>query len=423
VFINPHIHIQRILSVCLALLWATLADAQSLAVSKERIRTLCSAEFSGRGYLDSGVLKASNYLAGEMASIGLTPMGNSFLQPYHFAVNTHPGPVQCLLDGQALNIGTDFLIDAQSPSVSGRFVLLHYQVNDSQDKILLYKKIRKGFQPHEALVLHQSSKRSFDLSDSFNHYRNYPAVLVYTEEKKMTHTIGRRVDRIPTLVIMDSVIKKKELLEVQWQNQFLAQAESRNVIGMRKVKRSDSFIVFTAHFDHLGRQGEAVFPGASDNASGTSMVLYLADYFKKHKPTENMVFILFSGEEAGLLGSEYFVQHPTFDVKRIKMLINIDIMGSAEKGITVVNGEVFREQFNRLVRCNESKHYLPEVKIRGKAKNSDHYHFSELGIPSFFIYSMGGKGYYHDVFDTADQLDLKNYEQVAQLLIDFVSER
>lgn len=103
------------------------------------------------------------------------------------------------------------------------------------------------------------------------------------------------------------------------------------------------------------------------------------------------------------------------------MLVNIDIMGSAEKGITVVNGETFRKQFDLLRSLNDKNSLLPEVKIRGKTKNSDHYYFSEMGIPSFFIYSMGGPGYYHDIFDKASSVSLTNYEQVAKLLIDFVA--
>ncbi|KXK42568.1 MAG: peptidase M28, partial [Bacteroidetes bacterium OLB11] len=78
---------------------------------------------------------------------------------------------------------------------------------------------------------------------------------------------------------------------------------------------------------------------------GTSMILYLAKYFSVHKPLYNIVFILFSGEEAGLKGSEYFTTNPIFDIKKIKTLINIDIMGDAQNGITVVNGEVYKKCF------------------------------------------------------------------------------
>ena len=72
---------------------------------------------------------------------------------------------------------------------------------------------------------------------------------------------------------------------------------------------------------------------------------------------------------------------------------------------------------------NDAGAYLPEVRIRGKARNSDHHHFSEKGVPSLFIYSMGGPGYYHDVFDTAESLPLSRFNEVTRLLLDFTATR
>jgi Iap family predicted aminopeptidase len=97
-------------------------------------------------------------------------------------------------------------------------------------------------------------------------------------------------------------------------------------------------------------------------------------------------------------------------------------MGSAEAGITVVNGEQFKSAFDQLVDINKREAYLPEIKIRGKAANSDHYFFSEAGVPSIFIYSNGGPGYYHDVWDKPNTLNFKNYDNVAKLLIQFIKE-
>jgi Zn-dependent M28 family amino/carboxypeptidase len=135
-----------------------------------------------------------------------------------------------------------------------------------------------------------------------------------------------------------------------------------------------------------------------------------------------MVFMAFSGEEAGLLGSSHFVKRQVFRPERIKFLTNIDIMGDASGGVTVVNATLFPKQFARLTAINDAKKYLPEIRSRGKAANSDHYHFSEIGVPAIFMYSIGGKGYYHDVFDRPAELSLYNVPGVAHLLIDFVEE-
>lgn len=394
--------------------------AQDLSYPHKIIAELCNENMFGRGYVNDGALKAANYLENQFAILKLKKYKNTYIQTYNFDVNTHPYPIECKLDNIAQKTGENFIVSASATSLEGSFKLLFFNTKDSLDDILLQKKIEKGFEQDEALVLRFSSKRNNAFIDSLKKYRQMPKLIIFTEEKKLTHTIATQTDDFNSIVFIDSIINSKEKIQIDFKNKFETQHENKNLIGYIKGKKQDSTIVFSAHYDHLGMQGNAMFPGASDNASGTSMVLYLAKYFSTHKPPCNIFFILFSGEEAGLLGSKYFTDHPTFDIRKIKMLINIDIMGSAENGITVVNGEVFKEKFERLKNINLSKKYLPEVHIRGKAKNSDHYYFSEKGISSFFIYSMGGAGFYHDIFDKANTVTLTHYDDVAKLLIDFV---
>jgi Zn-dependent M28 family amino/carboxypeptidase len=197
---------------------------------------------------------------------------------------------------------------------------------------------------------------------------------------------------------------------------------TENVIAKVEGKRSDSCFVFTAHYDHLGRMGsDAYFPGANDNASGTTMILSLAKHYAQNKPKFDTYFIAFTGEEAGLVGSKYFVENPTFDIQKIKFLLNLDIMGSGDLGITAVNGTIHKEDFNRLVKINDAKNYLKVVKPRGKTQNSDHYFFQEKGIKTFFIYTMGTNKAYHDIFDVAEGLDLNKFVDIRSLFIDFVN--
>jgi hypothetical protein len=96
-------------------------------------------------------------------------------------------------------------------------------------------------------------------------------------------------------------------------------------------------------------------------------------------------------------------------------------MGSAENGVTVVNATEHPAEFSLLQSLNQKGGYLPEVRSRGKAANSDHYFFSEAGVPAFFLYNNGGPGYYHDVFDRPGTLPLTNVDKVLKLLMDFVA--
>ena len=187
--------------------------------------------------------------------------------------------------------------------------------------------------------------------------------------------------------------------------------------------KKDSFIVVTAHYDHLGGMGKKTFfPGANDNASGVSMLLNLAQHFSKpeNKSSYSLVFIAFAGEEAGLIGSEYYVNHPLFPLAQIKFLINLDLLGTGDDGIMVVNATEYKQPFEKLKSINDQKKYVAKIGERGKAKNSDHYYFSENGVPCFFIYTLGGVSYYHDVFDKAATLPFTDYDDVFFLLRDFV---
>ncbi len=97
----------------------------------------------------------------------------------------------------------------------------------------------------------------------------------------------------------------------------------------------------------------------------------------------------------------------------------MDIMGTGEDGITAVNGSIFKNEFDNLVKINVQNNFIKDVKIRGKAANSDHYFFSEKGVKAFFIYSMGGIKAYHDIYDRAETLPLNEFENLFKLITSF----
>lgn len=395
--------------------------AQDSVYARSQLNELCSPTFSGRGYINKGVNRAGDYLADELKRNKVKPFNGGYQQYYSFPINTHPYAISCEVDKKPMSAGKEFLVNPGSPSVSGSYLLRHFNISDSLDQFLLSKKLQNGFDKNEALVISHANRRGSGIADSFKKYNNTPSLLILTELKKLTHSLSTEVDDYPSLTFIDSAIHQRSEISIQVKNELIPSYECSNVMGYIKGKKKDSFIVLTAHYDHLGMQGtEASFYGASDNASGTAMVLDMARYFSKIKPEYTIVFILFSGEEAGLIGSEFFTINPCFNLNKIKFLINIDIMGNAENGITVVNGETHQQAFNLLSSINKEKKYIPEVKIRGKAANSDHYHFSEKGAPAIFIYSMGGPGYYHDVWDTPSSCTLTNFMNVESLLIEFI---
>ena len=182
--------------------------------------------------------------------------------------------------------------------------------------------------------------------------------------------------------------------------------------------------MFCAHYDHLGRMGnEVYFPGANDNASGIAMLLNLSDHYsKKTKAKKTMVFMAFGAEEAGIIGSKYFVENPLIPLNQINFVFNMDLMGTGSEGAMIVNGKVYKNHYDKIVAINKKQNYLPIIKSRGKAANSDHYWFSEKGVPSFFMYTMGGIKAYHDVYDISKTLPLTKFETCFRLIRDFAND-
>ena len=95
-------------------------------------------------------------------------------------------------------------------------------------------------------------------------------------------------------------------------------------------------------------------------------------------------------------------------------------MGNGAEGVMTVNGANYKEQYDLLSNLNIKNNYLPAVKARGKAKNSDHYYFSEAGVPCFFFYLMGPYPFYHDIHDKASAVPFTNFENAFSLFRDFI---
>ena len=113
------------------------------------------------------------------------------------------------------------------------------------------------------------------------------------------------------------------------------------------------------------------------------------------------------------------MDYPLFPLEQIKFLLNLDILGTGDDGIKVVNGTEFVPEFNRLVAINEERKLLAKVASRGKAAISDHYFFTEKGVKAFYWYTLGGIAHYHNVFDKADTLPLNEFEDVFRLAVAF----
>ncbi|MBD3637810.1 MAG: M20/M25/M40 family metallo-hydrolase [Crocinitomicaceae bacterium] len=389
------------------------------------VDSLCSPRYHGRGYVNEGDLKAAGFLVDEMKRLGVEAFPEqSYTQDYALSVNTFPHPISVALGGDTLEPGADYLVSPISGTAQGEFEVIELNSRSYFNTFngnINFSKLDPSQTVFAFNFLDTLDKRFRQKMESLSYEvtRYFPSIYV-TNEKQM-YSVGRKQTNYPRISIDSAAYKTVDKAYISVTNKYIPSYYSRNVIGYIPGNKKKKYVVFTAHYDHLGRMGaDTYFPGANDNASGVAMLLALAKYFKENPPKYSLVFCFFSGEEAGLLGSKYFVEHPYFQLKRVKMVINVDIMGGAGDGITVVNATKHKKQFDKMLKINDDWKLLPEIKKRGASANSDHHFFSEMGVPAFFIYSMGSVKNYHDIYDTAENTPLTNFDEVHDLLRRFV---
>jgi aminopeptidase YwaD len=403
------------------------------------IATLAGDSLAGRGYGPAdGARRAAHYLAKRFRALGLEPFGDSvgrsYFQHFPLPVNTFHGKLALALNKRPLRPGLDFIAAPECPSVRvGGKICVFDTTWYGLDSVTLAKRLRPRSLRGQILVLRaRDEKRLAKLPIMVRRWvETASAVLV--RHPKLTASVAQEQARQPWLYILDSAWARQPHPPVKGEIRVDARFEpaypAMNVVGrMRGTGQSDSVLLVTAHYDHLGQQGSQVtFYGANDNAAGSAMLLELANHFREHPPRHDLMFIAFSAEEAGLVGSQWYTKHPAVPLSRSRFLLNLDLEGFGDKGITVVNATIHPRAFALLRQLNDSaglvagQPLLPVVKPRGRAANSDHFPFSALGVPAFFGYSLGGPGYYHDVRDRPATLHLTDAYAIFRLFSRFLT--
>jgi hypothetical protein len=331
--------------------------------------------------------------------------------------------LRAAIDGQSLAPGKDFIVEPSSGSAEGHFQLVHIGPADLNGPER--KAMTMGVLAGNAACVHWPQTRNADSLRLFAQWEDdllhYGPVVKAAD--KLTWGVSREAVAFPLVVVATpSLPDSATAIDLRIRNRFVARHAARNVVGMVKGK-SKQWVIVGAHYDHLGLMGpDALFPGANDNASGTAMLLGLAEHFarKGNKPRHNLLFVAFAGEEAGLVGSEWFITDRLLPWKDVRLMVNLDIMGTGDDGIMVVNATAQPKAFDRLVAINGARGYVKEVKARGPACNSDHCPFVRQGMPAIFIYTLGGVAYYHDTMDRAETLPLTRFGEIHGLLRDFI---
>lgn len=195
----------------------------------------------------------------------------------------------------------------------------------------------------------------------------------------------------------------------------------------------DEYLVVGAHYDHLGFGGagtgsrmpdtNAVHNGADDNASGTAMVMALAKRLaqERGKMKRSIIFVAFSSEEIGLLGSKYFVDHPPVELKKIKTMFNFDMVGrfEKEKNSISISGTGTSVEADSLLKPLETKLPFAVVHAPDGYGPSDHAAFYSSNIPVFY-FNTGVHTDYHTPFDDTEKLDFVAEKEIGDFATNII---
>ncbi|HXA68263.1 MAG TPA: M28 family peptidase [Bryobacteraceae bacterium] len=191
---------------------------------------------------------------------------------------------------------------------------------------------------------------------------------------------------------------------------------------------TDEYVILGAHYDHLGLGEQfslapslagTVHPGADDNASGTAGVIELANWFShepKHK--RGILFLTFAGEELGLLGSSYYVNHPILPLANAVAMINMDMIGRIRDRKIYVGGVGTGTTFAELLKeVGQHHEFQADATERGGYGSSDHTSFTTKQVPVLFFFS-GLHADYHKPSDTWDKIDAPDAVQLLDMIAD-----
>lgn len=399
-------------------------SAQDLPRYKRIVKQLSSSRFQGRGYARDGVRKAERFLVKEFTKSGVDEVS---VQPFTLDINTFPGKVKMSVDGRSLNAGSDFTLREYSPGVRGDFPLyfidtLHY------DSKQIFSDLAR-----------EENRNAFVVIDFWNSYKHRAdiaklqskdscscagIIFTWNEPLKFYKAYGERVIEKPNVWVLADHLQGASRVRFRVDQSFLKDYATNNVIAKVAGERHDSCYVFTAHYDHLGNLGRRVFyAGANDNASGTSTIVTLAAYYAQHRPKYDMYFVAFSGEDAYLRGSRWFVDHPVVPLSQIRYLFNIDMVGDNNPMLYCETSDAGLPAYQLFEQINREKGYFTALDRGQLEEKSDHYPFAVRGVPCIFYENQKGDAFqwYHTPQDNWQHAIHTSYEPLFRLITESIT--
>ena len=432
-----------------------------------------SSELEGRLAGSEGFYKAVNYASDIFKNLGLVaPFSNSYYQKFFTEYNEIKPPCKLYLiisdiekkvEGKIYHLGKDFV--CRQNTGSGTFeapvVFVGYGIDDKEtgyndyENVDVKGKIVLMFKQEPDWLLNFGGSPNLRFRANLAAQKGAIAVILVSKpnDKNPQKPIGsvldgagEHLDNLPILHVNLNVAKDflsesgyalkdlqtqidsskkpvsiylKKKIKMEIHSYYTKEKETMNVVGV--LEGSDSLlknecVVIGAHLDHVGQQaGEIYFPGANDNASGSSAVIEIAKAFVNSgiKPKRTIVFILFSNEESGLQGSQYYTDNPLFPLNKTVAMLNLDCIGFGDS-IQVGNGESVQELW-KIANKNDSLFTKMMVKRTWKDGGADATPFHKKNIPCLYFVSTNSYEHLHLTTDKPETLNKSLFEKVTKL--------
>jgi aminopeptidase YwaD len=410
------------------------ADKQILAGLHAHITYLADDKLEGRRTGTAGEKMAYNYIVTQYNAIGLIPMGdnNTYLQK--FEIN----------EGKQIDPATYLIINGNDLSVEKDFFPLDFSGNGSLEAapvIALQEKGMPWFWDIKEMLEKNRLNPHFDVTEEIRSkamdavLKGATALILYntsTINDELKFEVKQRSEtlKIPVVYITRATKEKyfgdeSSTLDMKIKVDITDKKRSGdNVLGYINNGAATT-IILGAHYDHLG-YGEdhnslwtgapAIHNGADDNASGDAAVIELARMLKNSKLTHsNYLFICFSGEELGLYGSKYFIEHPSVDIKSVNYMINMDMIGrlNDSSNTLTIGGYGTSPSWPGILSTKE-KSFTIKFDSSGVGP-SDHTSFYRKNIPVLFFFT-GTHEDYHTPDDDVDKINFAGELRIVKYI-------
>lgn len=403
---------------------------------KADIVYLASDELEGRDTGSKGEALAAQYIVDRFELLGLKPGGDngSFFQTFEF--NGTPRTDEnnrisfngvALADSNYYPVNFSGSTQAQGPLIDLGFGMIDKELNhddyagkDVKDKIvLIHISSPDGIHPHSAYLKHHSLRERAETAM----LRGAKAVLLYNEDETAEAPSKTLTENVNELDIPVLFLNEKPKAVGNVEVNFVIERpklQGKNVLGFLDNGKEMTFIV-GAHYDHLGHgisgslhRGEPeIHNGADDNASGVAAMLQIALDLLDEPLNHNVLFMGFSGEERGLLGSNYFVKNPTMNMDEVNYMLNMDMVGRLEEGEgkLSINGVGTSPSWD-IIDSSMVVNGLSPVTTQSGTGPSDHMSFYLDDVPVLHFFS----GTHEDYHKPTDDEHLINYDGIIDII-------